>query len=477
MKKTLAGMAILLLLFVGALWYSRVAAEQTLNDIAGYIDAFPGYSATPTLVEHELFSSRATLNLKIDPTMITRDMDPVDQERFSEQLAYLEQGLNVNLDIHRGPLVFHEGVYPGLYKVVATLDDDISLLDEFMGADFSLNDYFSFVVSMNYFGEGVVNFSIVELNRNIGDTRLEWAGMDHEYQLSAYGRSYAVDGVVHPLVVSGDDQRLETSALTISGEGDFPPAGTFIADARVGMDLAFVSAHEAGAEIFRLDDLNIAFDSNTDGETFSMNYGIGTGSVTGSALPEAINQLRFDFGINEMSVQGFNTFYNTAVDIDANADPLQSQTLIIQALGSLMEGNPEFLLKELSFSMGADKELSLSSRMRFGENFMTNASMAMMNPALLLNTLELEITASFTQPVLEMLLQAYAQNQLAGLELDPQSMQMMLSQQMVQMNAMILQAVQNGFLVQNGDRFELTAKLAGGAATVNGMAVPIPMMQ
>ncbi|HHX83552.1 MAG TPA: YdgA family protein, partial [Pseudomonadaceae bacterium] len=99
------------------------------------------------------------------------------------------------------------------------------------------------------------------------------------------------------------------------------------------------------------------------------------------------------------------------------------------------------------------------------------------NPAILLNAVELEVTASFTQPLLERVLQAYAQYQLADLELDPVSLQQLQAQQMLQMNAMLMQAVQNGLLQQQGDRLVLQASLAAGALSVNGMPLPVPFLQ
>lgn len=482
MKKTLIALVLLLLLYIGSQWYTRSATEQSLDDIASYINAWPGYSATPELVAHGLFSSQAILNLKLDTSLITRDMDPVDRQRFSEELGYLERGVNLNLDIHRGPLVFHEGLYPGLYKMVVTADDDIALLKSLLGEDFNLNEYFSLVASMGYFGNGRALLKVVDFNKRVDEVTLEWGGMEHEYKLGGYGRSYEIDGVMQPLLISNSEERLETSSVRLSGEGDFPAAGTYIANGRVRMDMAFVAVEQAGVELFRLEELSNFVDTKVDtseaGEArFSSRFGMGTGSITSAAFPEPVNSMRVAFAVEGMSVQAFNSFYSAVMDISGNADPQQSQALLMQAAAALLAGNPAFLVEELGFSMGDNKALDLSARLQLGENFVANLALAAMNPAILLNAVELEVTASFTQPLLERVLQAYAQYQLADLELDPVSLQQLQAQQMLQMNAMLMQAVQNGLLQQQGDRLVLQASLAAGALSVNGMPLPVPFLQ
>ena len=97
----------------------------------------------------------------------------------------------------------------------------------------------------------------------------------------------------------------------------------------------------------------------------------------------------------------------------------------------------------------------------------------MFNPEVLLTSVELDIAGRITLPLLMELLESRARDQLAELGLDPASEALLVNQHVVQMNAMVLEAVKSGFLVQEGNSLSFTASLSQGAANLNGMPVPL----
>lgn len=475
MNKILAGAGGILLLYVGSLWYSRSAAEEAVGEVAGYLSTFPGYIATAGPVEHSLFGSRAVLNLKLDTSLMAADRDAADQAAFEQQMAMFERGIDLHLDIRRGPLVVHEGIRPGLYRTIVTLDEDIALLDGLLGADFDPNDYFSFVVSMGYFGSGQARLDVTGLERSLGDTQFEWGGMNQVHRLSDYGRRYDLEFVLHPLVVSSNSGRMEIAALQGSGEGDLPPAGSLFANGTLRAQLPHLYVTAAGVEQLRLADLSFHIDSKRDDDAglFSFAYGFALGAITGSVVPEPINHLRLGFGVDGLNIEALQRFYDLALSAQSSSDPSRAQAQAIQALTGLLQGNPELVLRELDFSMGQDKALTFAARLRPGENIGTALAVAMFNPEVLLNSVEVDMSGSVTQPLLEQMLEARAREGLAELELDQASEAMLVDQQLRQMNAMVLQAVQSGFLVQESNRLSFTLSLSQGTASLNGLPVPL----
>lgn len=476
MKKVLAGAGGILLLCAGSLWYSRGAAEESVAEVASYLSSFPGYIVTAGPVEHSLFGSRAVLNLKLDTSLMTPDLDPAEQAVFEQQMALFQRGIDLHLDIRRGPLVIHEGIRPGLYRTVVTLDEDIPLLNGLFGADFNPNDHFSLVISMGYFGTGEARLDIAGIDRSVGPANFEWGGMSQVHRLSDYGRSFELAAVMQPLVASSAGGRMEIAALEISGEGQLPPAGSLLANGSFGARLPQLYVSAAGVELVRMADLGLYVESKRDDEAglYSFGYGVVLGAITGSTVPEPVNHFRLGFGVEGLNIEAVQRFYDTAMNLQNSSDPARAQAQAIQALSGLLQGNPAFVLEELDLSLGQDKALSLSARLLPGENFGTALAVAMFNPEALLNTVEVDVSGRVTQPLLMQLLESLARDQLGELGLDPASEALLVDQQVRQMGAMVLQAVQAGFLVQEGDSLVFTASLSQGTATLNG--VPVPLM-
>lgn len=475
MNKVLAGAGGVLLLYAGSLWYSRGVAEESVGEVAGYLSSFPGYIVTAGPVEHSLSGSRAVLNLKLDTDLLVADPGE-DQAAFAAKLALLERGIDLQLDIRRGPLVMHEGVHPALYRTIVTLDEDSALLDGLLGPDFNPNDYFSLLISMGYFGKGEARLDIVGLERSLGATRLEWGGMTQVLRLSDYGRSFELAGVLQPMVVNGANGSMETAALELSGAGQLPPAGSMVSNGTIGARLPYLSVAAGGTELLRMADMGLYAESRVDAGAglFSFGYGLVLGAITGSMVPEPVNHFRLGFGVEGLNIEAVQRLYDIAMNLQNSSDPARAQAQAIQALSGLLQGNPAFVLEELDFSLGQDKALSLSARLRPGENFGTALAVAMFNPEALLNTVEVDVSGSVTQPLLMQLLESRARDQLGELGLDPASEALLVDQQVRQMGALVLQAVQAGFLVQEGDSLVFTASLSQGTATLNG--VPVPLM-
>lgn len=477
MKRFIFSIVALLAVLTGTYFYSSAATESSLDDLTAYINAYPWYVASTEILEEDLLHTRARLNLNLDTESLFAGVDPASSEPLAGELSFFDKGLDLYLDIYKGPLIFQDGFYPGLYRVYVSVDENIAFLDEMFGSDFNLNDWFSMTVNMNYFGKGDAALLISGIpEQSIGDARINWDGMRQNLRLRDYGKAYTMEGVMQPLRIEGAEGRLEMSTLDFEGEGVFPDAGKVLTQGSYTLSMESLSIISQGRTAFSLEDLKAGARSIIDGELLSMNYLLETGAVGGTELPNGLNQSRLHVGASGLHKESLENLYLKTMDLRTMLDPLQAQTVMMQSLASLFAGNPTYSIHELSFSSGSDTELNLRADISFGENFMSNIGLAFADPAQLLNSIHATLRADFTESVLELAVESYLDGQADELLLDPRSLEQYREQQRLQINAMVLQAVQNGFLLQQGDRYEIDATFENGQLTVNGTTVPLPAM-
>lgn len=467
MKKIIA-LVVVLLLYLSGSWAIGYAAEKTLQSQAEQLSAYPGYQAELSDFRHGLFSSSALFTIGFDTDFLLADLPPEQAQNFGEVIRTMdEQGLAYRVDVSHGPLIFRNGFYAGLFKARFSLAEELAWA-EALKAELGQDALVENELRMGYTGKGIGELRIQAIDSKgfqVGEGLVQ-------YELASLGQNYHVTGEFQPSSYTDENGALKLGPLSFSASGELDPAAIGTGDFM--LELASVVIEQGQAIVFELRDLSMrAENTAVDENTMDAIVHVELGYLDTFEMDPPVSRLLFEGGMLNLDRDGFAQFYQQSLEARGLQDPMQEQLASLNAMASLMKGNPRLVIRELSYEQGPDITFDLSSSLGLGADPSSNPAI-LQNPFMLLGLLELELEMAFSQAFLDMTMERYVDGQLAGIDLPASSVAQMRAQQLRQTATMVQQMIQMGYLNFDAGSYSLSATFNQGQMLVNGSAVPLP---
>lgn len=465
MKKIIT-LIVLVVAYLGASYAIGYYSQSNMENQAAQISSVPGYQAEVTDFEHGLFTSGMKLSIDIDTDYLFADIP-----ELQELIAMMgETVLIYDVSVYQGPLVFHKGFYPGLFKAEFRLSDEqewVQELRETLGTDTLMDN----VMAMNFFGKGTGYLRIEATDSETEEFELSFGGMDIEYSLEDFGQRYDTSGTVHPSSLTADGGTLSFSALTFSGQGEVS-AEAFVNPGRFEINLDSVNFNDGFQTLFSMSGLQTMFEAILDDNdtTFSMNYEFSIDGIESLELSPGISNAHLNMGLLNLDKEGFSSFSEALMAASSMDDEFQAQMTMMQASSQLLTGTPSLVIRDLSYAQGPDITLDLDGHLSLIDDISANTG----NPLMALAALEAELNLDFTDQFYAQMVEYYVESQLPTEGVNEQFRTQMREQQMNQHMSTVQQLLGSGYLRQEGNTYSLNASMAEGQLNVNDMPIPLP---
>lgn len=246
------------------------------------------------------------------------------------------------------------------------------------------------------------------------------------------------DGSVGPLSVGDDSEVVKVAALRF--EGDQAPTQYGFMTGDVDFELSGMSVSQSGTVVTSIETMSVEATSELDGDRLD---GHATMAMAMRSIPNVGDvTVDMDFRLTGANAAAIGKIQAALEDVDPGAqDPNAIYGTIEADLKSLFAAGfgLEFERLDVALPQG-----TVTTRMKF--NFGEEDAATFDWPSLLLST-EASIDVSIPAELVDA---------------------------MTQTNPQAAMAIAAGYLVKNGDAYEMKAELRKGLATINGAPIPIP---
>jgi uncharacterized protein YdgA (DUF945 family) len=470
MKKLI--LVVVVLIVVAAIGLPPVIgsmAESSFRANIEQMDANPMFAMRVDDYERGWFSASTAVEVGFDERYAELMMAGGNED--TDLAAVLrDQAITIPVDIAHGPIVFTDGLYFGLARIHAILDerDELaaSMMEE-LGLDYlaqlhgqvSYLGTFSFssdVPPVEYVDEqGQLSFSGLNLDGVTRGSNLELDGEMENLVIDSGGTAVTVDS----LYLVSDSNRI--NQVLWEGEFDSGIESLSIVDTLAG---------SAGAMAFT--DLRAFGSTELDptGELIAIDATYSAARIRIPAEDVVMTDVNLTMLLENISVDGFTEYYETMLNIDPqnpDATAMAMQAIMFR----LLEQNPAITFDPVRFTLN-DESLNAAASLRTvnGEQ----ASLDIGNPFALLGLFEASASVDASKPLFERLAAEASAAQMGMI--DPEQVppgQDLESMAQAQADLTIALLVGQGYLIDDGENYSTEIEYANGEVRVNGEPLPL----
>lgn len=275
-------------------------------------------------------------------------------------------------------------------------------------------------------------------SRVTDDTTVTWSATKLRFDTNPKTGEAAFDGTIGPLTITNDNEKLTLGGLSFTGQQQPTQYGIAIGDITLALDGLAIDAgfgNSGGLKSLSLDASSELDDDTIDGRM--------TMDVALEALPK-IGDMSYHVNLDIIAAdaEALGGLQESLQGAGANTDPMALYAILEDDLKKLFAAGFALNFKQLNVTLPQGTVTS-TMLLTFGEE--DPATFAW--PSLLLST-EASINLSVPAPLVDMLTQA---------------------------NPQLGMAIGAGYLVKQGDAYEMKAALKKGLLTINGAPIPIPL--
>lgn len=418
------------------------------------------------------FSSRAQVEVSLDESYVdllsAQDAadDPADAE-FADMLS--GQHIGIAVDIWHGPVIFANGLYFGLSRLHARLDDSDPLIAT-VTQEFGMPYLAELHGRVSYGGTFSFESNVPPIEYIDESGQISFTGLNVDGSLR--GANLLVDAASDRLMIdvagsaaTFENMRANTASMRINDVlwiGDFDAAVEQVAlvDTLTGAGSVSIAGIRFDGET-RLDDTGELMEAR-------VTYAVDSVSAPREELELADAELTIALG--NLSVAAVTRYYEMMLEADMQ-NPAAAMMALPEILDELIAHDPAIAFDPLRFTLnGESLEASLSLRTVGG----AQAGFDLMNPMMLLGMLEASAELTAAKPLVEQLATQATMAQLATLEESQlPSDQDVESMAEAQTQFMIATFLGQGYLLDDGENYTTEIEYANGEVRVNGTPLPL----
>lgn len=473
MKKVILVLVVLIALL--ALGLPRIIGGSTQSNLEAHIarlDENPMLAIRVAEYDRGWFSSRARVEISLDENYIAMmaagaqtDAD-VDAD-ITEMLA--EQAISVEVDLAHGPIAVADGVYFGMSKIHARLDDSdptVAMITDELGMPYlaELDGRVSYGGTFSF----TSNIPPIEYLDESG--QLSFSGLTVDGTLS--GPDLRLDGNAERLLVDADGATATIEDFTLAADSQRINHLLWAGDFSATLGRVSIVESLTGSGAVEIDGLRMDGDVDVD-ETGELLDATVTYAADGVSVPQeelALSDSEFTVRFENLSVQALTDYYDIVLNMDVT-DPAAAAMALPPVLGRLLEKNPSVAFDPIRFTLNDESFVAgVSLRTVNGGQ----GGIDLSNPMVLLGMFEASATLTAAKPLLERLATQAALAQLGTLDesqippdQDPESMAE------AQTQLMIATFLGQGYIIDDGQNYTTEIEYSNGEVRVNGMPLPL----
>ena len=381
--------------------------------------------------------------------------------------------LDVVVEIDHGPVAFDDGLFVGLSRVRAQLDEDSAVITEArsqlaMPYLIRMNGEVGFTGAFDF----VVDVPPIDYAYEAGEIMFSGATAEGSYR----GGRLALDGDIESLSVASPEGSASMLGMHMTGEYAFVSDYLSVGEGEFLIDSILANDPFGSPEpIFAAEALRIAFEGEVeDTETlYSASVIYGAESIRTGEGQFDLADAEFGIQIENLHVETFDRYYDTLLTVGVS-DPELMMTSLQALADEALAHEPSLALDPFRFRL-FDEPFDASISVRPSPATVQNG-LDFEDPMLLASAFEATATATASKVLTDRLMTEGLKLQFAGGMPDGQAPgQDIESMARDQAQFMLAMSLGQGLIVEDGDNYTTTIEYAGGQLTINGNPLPAGM--
>jgi uncharacterized protein YdgA (DUF945 family) len=474
MKKVV--LVLVLLIAVAAIGLPPIIGRSTENIVRTQIqqmDMNPIFSMRVSEYERGWFTGQARITIALDENYaaaLMTDAVNADVEDPATAAAISAQAITIPVELAHGPIILMDGLYFGLSRLHAVLDDRDALaamVTQELGLDYvaELRGQTSFFGTFSFTG----NVPPVEYINESG--HVSFSGF--EVDGSTRGANLQADGGMDRLVMDAEGNTVTVENMRLSADSmrinQFLWAGDFESDVQRISVVDTLAGARGAIEAVGLK-MSGKVDLNESGELFDATMTYEAAQVRVPAEDIELTDAQLTIGLTNLSVEGITQYYETALTLDGQDPRAAAQAMSNIAL-RLLENNPAIAFDPIRFTLDGE---SLTAAIIVRTVNAQQGNIDLSNPLVLLGLFEASARLDASKPLVERLAGQAASAQLRTIEpgqLAPGEDLEAMAEGTASM--MIVSFLSQGYLVDDGENYSTEIEYANGEIRINGMPLPL----
>lgn len=461
MKKIIIAVIVVVAVLASPMLFG-VLARSTLDADVKRVNDIPGYKAE--IVEYKSGYQKAIAKIRVG-----YDIDPAALQGIPAESRFifeaLSQGLEIDVDITHGPVIFSPNFKLGSMYVTGELNKDNDYIQQALSA-LDVDYLLKYEMSMGYFGSGTGVFSVPSFSIVEGADQFQFGGIHINADIADFGKSSVVDGRIEEIAIRSEDVNATIAPATITGQSKL---GESYLDTTGEYTMTFPSVAVNGIESGQVNDIVLHVNTREAGENkLGVDYDINVKRIEGFSLDRTLSDMQFSLTMDNLDKEAMMALTKMSTDITA----LESgEEEVIKVMSDLLRGSPRMKINNIGFTVNDSAKMNVSGEFSVDGDKLSDP-VDFSNPGLLVPAVMASLNASVDQTLVAEAIALYSAQQVASLatqmQLTPEEQQQMLQQQSSQFEQMLDNFLQQGLVEKNGNSYVVKASFQNGQLMVNG---------
>lgn len=447
--------------------------ESTVRTRIERMDDNPMFAMRIVEYDRSWFSSQAEIEMALDERYF--DLLAATGDINDAQMTAMmnEQSIHIPVSLTHGPVIVSDGLYFGLARLYAVLDNRDQLAAMAMqelGLDYlaELRGQVSYLGRFSFLG----NVPPIDYYDESG--QLQFSGLNIEG--SAHRGNLQLDGGFNSLAMDADGTAATIENLFLTSDSDQINQALWIGEFDSGIEsLVIVDTYGGAGDALRFSGLraNGSTDLDATGELLEATATYIAETVHIPELDMELTDTEVTVSIENISAQAMTDYYENMFNIDPQ-NPDAAIVAMQDLSGRILENNPGISVDPIRFTLdGESLTAAISARIVNADQ--GNADFT--NPFALLSMLEASADLSASKPLFLRLASLGAAGQMGSIrpgDLPPGETVESMAEAQAQL--MIANFLAPGYLVDDGENYTTDIDYANGEVRINGNPLPLGAM-
>lgn len=416
------------------------------------------------------FSSQAEIEIALDERYFDLIAATGDVNDVQMTAMMNEQSIHIPVSLTHGPVVVSDGLYFGLARIHALLDDRDQLAAMAM-QELGLDYLAELRGQVSYLGRFSFTGNVPPIDYYDESGQVRFSGLDIDG--SAHSGNLQLDGGFESLAMDADGTAITVEKLFLTSDSDQINQALWIGEFDSGIEtLLIVDTYAGAGEALRFTGLraNGSTDLDATGELLEATATYAAETVHIPEFDMELTDTEVTVGIENISAEAMTDYYENMFNIDPQ-NPDAAMLAMQDLSGKILENNPGISVDPIRFTLDGES-LTAAFSARIVNADQGNADLT--NVFAMLNMLEASVDLSASKPLFLRLASQGAASQMSSIRpTDLPPGETIESMAEAQAQLMIANFLAPGYLVDDGENYTTDIDYANGEVRINGNPVPL----
>ncbi len=488
-KKVISLVIVIILIFGVAPYFVGNTARENIEKQAVLISQTPGYSLNIREYDQGWFTSRAVIAYGFDEHTLNILGKSEKKEDDKEIFNVLKDGFVFEVNIAHGPVTFQNGVNFAIMTMTGKLQDINHEAFRKIKEASKTDSFLNLFASVSYGGTTNIDMQSPSLKIDYSDIAgqkmiIDYSGMDMQATLNAALDEYNIHFNLDQLKMNLADADIIFKKMVISANGTKINDYLWLGSGETNAGEFTISNPKAKAMTMSFIDFDSEYSLLKESEdALTMNWKSDGRKIMASGVE--LENFKLDLDINHLDIAAITDYAKSIQESYQTADgktptpeeiAAKTQVIAIRVGEQIIKKSPELVINSLSFTMGegyykSDGTLSINGK---GLENIQQLS----DPIALNKRLAVLVNIDFNKALAKAITAIAMKKQMAAGGVDvatmpPEQLDQMID---VQSSAALQSFVNQGYFIQDGEKYTTSFRMKDGQRLINGKPLPIPGM-